>query len=394
MSRGAVITTAPPHGPARLRSPILTLVAAVVLLTGWPMAATAAPATGQAAAAAVSGSTGVFAIDQDHHTVVFIPAAGGTPRPVMSGLTNPTRIAASRAGSVFIVDGTRLVKVNPYGQVLTIRSGLAPRADIAVDDNNWLFVLDGSAIVKYSPIDHSAPVPVGTSPGYSGATLTVDAVGNASLTGPNSADYLETVITTYPVRGGKPTARKLVSSYNSQQTYFNGPYPVVEARDGTIYLQTNESGGSGATDVYRVPPGPPGPATAYSAMPSYSEYAFTVDSSSRFYLLQNRHWCAAPFRDEGDCVDDYAVDFVQRYASSGADPVRTAVQDVDLPVGGISVAASGDLYAAVLVSRSARSTNSTAIPRMLRISAAGGAPAVLATGHFSMPVAENFRWYG
>lgn len=387
--------TAPtPHRSGRLRvRPLLAVFSAVLLLLiGWPLTAAAGTT------AAVAGSTGVFAIDNDHHTVVFIPSAGGTPRPVTSGLTSPTQIVASKAGSVFIIDGTRLLKVTPRGAVLTLRTGLSAFARIAVDDNNWLFVLDGSSIVKYSPRDGSAPVAVGTSPAYNFAYLTVDGVGNASLTGPNPVDYqqnyTETVITTYPVRGGKPTTRILTTDYSPTNTYFNGPSDVVEARDGTIYLETSESGGSGATDVYRVPPGPAGPATAYQAMPRYSEYAFDVDARSNFYLLQNRLWCAAPSRDDGDCVDDYGVDVVQHYATSGSGRVDTAVTGVDLPVGGISIASSGAVYAAVLVSRSAGLSNNTAVPRMLRINPAGGPAVVLATGHFSMPVAEDFLWYG
>ena len=374
----------------------VTVLTTMALLLAAPLSAAAKRPAGpvRSAAAAVVGSTGVFAIDNDHHTVVFIPGAGGTPRPVAAGLTAPTQIAASRAGSVFIVDGTRLLKVTPRGVVQTIRTAMAPRARIAVDDNNWLFVLDGSKVVKYSPRDGSSPVPVGTAPAYTYATLTVDAVGNASLTGPNPADYQSTVITTYPVRGGKPTSRILVADYNPNQTFFNSPSGVVEARDGTIYLQTEESGGSGASDLYQVPVGPPGKAVAYDASPRYSEYAFTVDTASRFYLLQNRLWCTAVGRDEGTCVDDYGVDAVQRYAPSGGGRVDVAVTGVDLPVGGISVASSGSMYAAVLVSRSARDTNSTAVPRMLRIDPAGGAAVVLAQGHFSMPVAENFLFYG
>ena len=381
----------------RLRTAVTLLGAAAFLLTGLPSAAGGAPATSGAlgatsasAAPAAAGSLGVFAIDNDHHTVVFIPAAGGTPRPVMSGVTDPTQIAASRAGSVFIVDGTRLVKVNPHGLVRTLRSGMAPGAQIAVDDNNWIFVHDGSLLVKYSPVDGSSATPVGS--GDPNAFLTIDAAGNASLTGTDPANYLTTVITTYPVRGGRPTVRLLVSG-DDNGADFDGPSGVVEARDGTIYLQTEESGASGATDVYRVPTGPAGRAPAYETMQWYSEYAYNVDADSRFYLLQNRYWCAQPSRDENGCVDDYGVDFVQRYTAAGAGPTKTAVTQVELPVGGISVASSGAIYAAVLVSRSAGPTNSIAIPRMLRIDAAGGAPVVLAKGHFSMPVAENFRWY-
>jgi hypothetical protein len=238
------------------------------------------------------------------------------------------------------------------------------------------------------------PVAVGVAPAYAYATLTVDAVGNASLTGTNPADDESTVITTYPVRGGKPTSRTVVADYNHDQTYFRSPTGVVEARDGTIYLETSESGASGATDLYRIPPSAPGIAIASNAMPRFSEYAYGVDAGNRFFLLQNRLWCTAPGRDEGQCVDDYGVDAVQRYASPGTGRVDTPVTGVDLPVGGISIASSGAIYAAVLVSESARDTNSTAVPRMLRIDPAGGAAVVLAKGHFSLPVAENFRYYG
>lgn len=81
---------------------------------------------------------------------------------------------------------------------------------------------------------------------------------------------------------------------------------------------------------------------------------------------------------------------MQKHTSSGSGPVNTAVTGVDLPVGGISVASSGAIYAAVLISRSAGFSNNTAKPQMLRINPTGGVPVVLANGHFSMPVAENF----
>ena len=383
-----------PSRPAVVRSAhrrFLGVAAAVgLLLTGSPLAAAASSAQ----LSATSGSKGVFAIDNDHRTVVFVPNAGGTPRPVTSGLTKPTEIATSRAGSVFVVDGTRLLKVDPHRVVTTIRTGMAPFAHIAVDDNNWLFVLDGTSIFKYSPRDGSVPILVGTGPVYDFDYLTVDAVGNASVTAPNPANYTETLITTYPVRGGKPAVRKLVADYDPRQTEFLDPSHVVEARDGTIYLETDESGGSGATDAYRVPPGPAGPATAYNSKPRFSEYAFNVDSNGHYYLLQNRTWCAAPFRNDGSCVDDYGVDAVQKYDTSGGGRVDTAITGVDLPVGGISVAASGAIYAAIQISRGAGSSNDTAKPQLLRIDAAGGAPVVLASGHFSTPVAENFYWYG
>lgn len=361
-----------------------------LLLTGSPLAAVAAPA---ATASAVTGSTGVFAIDNDHHTLVFIPTAGGAPRPVTTGLTNPTKIVPSRKGSIFIVDGTRLLKVNPHRVVTTIRADIAPRADIAVDDNNWLFVLDGSSLVKYSPLDGSSPVVVASGLHYEEPSLTIDAVGNASITAANPAEYTETLITTFPVRGGIPIVRKLVAADDAGQTYFRRPLEVVEARDGTIFMETAVSGGSGAIDLDRVKPGPAGLAKVDGVAPEFSEYAFDVDSSSRFYLLQNRHWCSDPVLGDGSCTADYGVDVVQRYAASGGGRVDIPLQGVDLPVGGISVASSGAIYVAVLVSPNTNPATSTIVPRMLRISPAGGASVVLAKGHFYMPVAENFLWY-
>lgn len=255
------------------------MVAVGLLLTGSPLAAAAAAPAAQGAGAAVAGSKGVFAIDNDNSTVVFIPNAGGTPRPVTSGLTKPTEIAASRAGSVFIVNGTRLLKVNPHGVVYTIRTGMAPLADITVDDNNWLFVHDGASIVMYSPVTGSAPIAVGTDSGF----MTVDALGNVSLTAPTASDYGTTMITTFPVRGGKPTVRMLVSDPPGSISEYGGRANVIEARDGTLYIEISEvSGGSGASEVFRVAHGPAGSAVARRASPTFSEYAYTVDASSNF----------------------------------------------------------------------------------------------------------------
>ena len=202
------------------------------------------------------------------------------------------------------------------------------------------------------------------------------------------------MVTTYPVRGGKPTVRKLVSGDPTSSSEFGSVVKAVEARDGTLYLEFFfDDSASGATGIYRVPPGPAGPVVPVPANRTYTEYAFTVDANSNYYLLQNRYWCADPSQSEG-CLDDYGVDDVQRYTSSGAGPTRTAVTGVDLPVGGISVASTGAIYAAVLISRRALPGNSTAVPQLLRIDPAGGRPAVLAAGHFSQPVADDFRWYG
>ncbi|MET3808665.1 hypothetical protein ABIB25_005695 [Nakamurella sp. UYEF19] len=134
---------------------LIALTVGLAMITGAPSV------IARTAAGTTTGSPGVFAINQDLHTVIFAPGAGGPIRPVMSGLMNPPQIVVSRGGSLFIIDGPRLLKITPRGIILTIRSGMAANSTIAVDNDNWLFVHHGVQVFKYSPPDGSSPVAVG-----------------------------------------------------------------------------------------------------------------------------------------------------------------------------------------------------------------------------------------
>ncbi|MET3808666.1 hypothetical protein ABIB25_005696 [Nakamurella sp. UYEF19] len=222
--------------------------------------------------------------------------------------------------------------------------------------------------------------------------MTLDGAGNVSLTTPTPNGGDQTVITTLPVRGEPPQVRMLTSTGNNGLE--DGSLSnVVEARDCTLYIETISTGGSGPSWIMRVKPGRANVAPGTPLPLPLSEQVSTVDPFNNVFVLQNRLWYTNPALGDGSCTEDYGVDAVQKFTSSGSTPASVLVTGLNIPAGGIAVAATGVIYAAVVLSRSANPFTTTIAPQLARINPADGTPVVIASGHLKMPVAEDVNWY-
>lgn len=260
---------------------------------------------------------------------------------------------------------------------------------MALDERNNLYVLDRTAVFKYS--SHAGRAVIIGHSTYSG-TLTVDGAGHASVSSSPDGGFSDGVlIQTFPVNGGNPTSRVLVGEPAGDGAIIAVGYfgSVIEGRDGSLYFELGSGGASGATYIVRVGPGS---TTRIPINTAISEYVYSVDRRGNFYLMQNRFWCNHPsrFSPTDPCVDDYAVDSISKWRPAASHPTTRAVNNLMLPVGGIAVDDTGDIYAAVTVSRSATPANNDIKAQFVRISAGHSVPTVLAHGHYAMPTVVNF----
>ena len=168
---------------------LLALSAPTMMLTG--PAAASSPTRASVPAAAGRSTVqraDLFAIDQDHHTVVMV-SANGAKKTVVGGLTNPVRIAVDKLEDVYVVDigSHRLIKATQTGHQSILRTAVSDTTSMALDYRNNLYVLDGPAAVKY-PAGSSTPTVIGTAPpgpvyvgNGSEPQLTSDWAGNVSI---------------------------------------------------------------------------------------------------------------------------------------------------------------------------------------------------------------------
>jgi sugar lactone lactonase YvrE len=94
---------------------------------------------------AVDTSGNVYVADSGANQVLKIPAGGGTPTSIGSGLDFPTGLAVDGNGDVFIANtfGNNIVEVPANGgSQMTIGSGLSSPLGVAVDASGDVFVAD------------------------------------------------------------------------------------------------------------------------------------------------------------------------------------------------------------------------------------------------------------
>ena len=364
----------------------LILLLAIITLFGPEAAVSAAPTS------TAHQSSGLFVIDQDHHSVDLVKP-GKPAIPVFGGLTDPVSLAVDSAANIYVIDeGTHsLIKRNGRtGLRYVVRADLgAATTSMALDDHDNLYIHDRTSVLKYSSTTHLLTV-LGTAPGPtkmpgtgSPGQLTVDGAGNASVTSQSlfPADELEGVtVKTFPAQGGPPTSRTV----HSRGYFFNS----VESRSGTIYVQTSPPSIFLIDDVFRIEAGT---STASAVTVQSSKNAFAVDRSNNFYLMQIRTVCPP---EEIGCRYDYSVDSVSTFAPGASEPTLRPITDLQLPAGGFAVSASGTIYAAVIASADAEQPNTNVTPVLVRIDPGATKPVVLANGHFSDPTYITYHWTG
>ena len=119
-----------------------------------------------------------------------VPAGGGAPITVGSGLSDPTGVAVDAAGDVFVADkcDSRIVEVPAGGGApITVTNTIYNPSGVAVDAaGNLFFVTAGDNQLQEipqlsNPVLNFAAAPVGATSSDSPQSVTLQNIGNASL---------------------------------------------------------------------------------------------------------------------------------------------------------------------------------------------------------------------
>jgi sugar lactone lactonase YvrE len=139
---------------------------------------------------AVDGAGDVFIADTDNSRVVEVTPLGVQTTVPASGLNFPFAVAVDGAGDVFIADtyNYRVLEVTPLGVQTTVpASGLFLPEGLAVDGAGDVFIADtaNNRLVKLNrstpPALAFATTPVGKTSSDSPQSVTIQNIGNASL---------------------------------------------------------------------------------------------------------------------------------------------------------------------------------------------------------------------
>ena len=351
--------------PAAARSTVLTGLTAgtryrVAVLAVNSAGASAAATVEYAAPAPVATGPAVVALDTATRRVVRIDPDGTVVPLGSTPLTTADSVAVDAAGNAFAADpgsDTVLRFAAGTGAQSTVGSGWTDPKQIQTDAQGRVYVLDGTRVVR-TDVNGTATV-LGTVD--KARFLLVDAAGNASVLGDSS--YRTWRITTLPAAGGAPVVRALEPG--------SGIRSARIAADGTLYLEREASGGSGASWVVRVAPGS---VEETQLSDRQAIFAFAVDPTGALVLLQSRKECLVPNNEIG-CVSDRAVDEARSFPAGSDAGASTPISALALPVGGLD-AAAGALYVA-------RTSGGPAA--LVRYGVDGGAPTVIAPGSFADP---------
>jgi sugar lactone lactonase YvrE len=140
---------------------------------------------------AVDGAGNVFIADTGNNRVVELPAGGRTQTTIAdNGLNSPFAVAVDGAGDLFIADSNnnRVVEVPAGGGAqITVGTGLNNPTGVAVNATGNVFIADAinSRVVNVQRSHPSAlsfaATPVGSTSGDSPQSVTVQNIGNATL---------------------------------------------------------------------------------------------------------------------------------------------------------------------------------------------------------------------
>jgi sugar lactone lactonase YvrE len=163
---------------------------------------TTVPATGLglASGVAVDGRGDVFITDIQNNNVVEVTPLGVQTTVPASGLDHPYGVAVDGAGDVFIADGfnNRVVKVTPGGVQTTVGNGLSYPYGVAVDGVGDVFIADegdgGGVEVTPGGVQTTLPASGLSSP----YALAVDGSGNVYIADTGNNRVVKLNISTPP----------------------------------------------------------------------------------------------------------------------------------------------------------------------------------------------------
>src|SRR4051812_16473609 len=294
-----------------------------VLVTGGPVTRVAATKT----AWAVNSVGDVYVVDNKAKRVTRVPADGSTARSVGSGFTDPTDVQLDAAGRVYVVDGTRVVRLTAAGGAQKV---------VAAPVSSAVFVAPDGAVSTAS------------------------------------GDF-DVKVRTYPSDG-----RRVIERTIGGQSYFvPGRGELLGDGAGNLFLHIYDTGGSGFRWWVRVPSGSSKGTPLYTR---WAYYAVAVDSRSRFHLAQTADFCGEPDEATGTCAPDLSVHEILSYARDGKRTSRRiqpfTLERTNNGAGTLVVDGQGRMFVA---QGDGPSTG------LLMYGPRGGGPTHLASGAFSEP---------
>jgi sugar lactone lactonase YvrE len=144
---------------------------------------------------AVDGAGDVFIADLDNNRVVEVPAGGGAQSTVGSGLNQPQAVAVDAAGDVFIADtgNNRVLEVPAGGGAQsTVGGGLVIPSGVAVDAAGDVFIADtGNNRVVEVPAGGGAQSTLPATGFNNPLAVALDASGDVFIADPNNSRLVE-----------------------------------------------------------------------------------------------------------------------------------------------------------------------------------------------------------
>ncbi len=147
---------------------------------------------------AVDGAGNIFIVNSPN--VIELPAGGGAPVNIGTGLNSPSKVAVDAAGDVYITDSGngRIVEVLPGGGQITVGTNLTDPVGLAVDGTGDVFTSDESTYELWKiprstlPALNFGSAPVGVPNSIPAQDINIQNIGNQPLTVTNvgaAADF-------------------------------------------------------------------------------------------------------------------------------------------------------------------------------------------------------------
>jgi hypothetical protein len=319
----------------------------------------------------------VFAVDTARSRVVRVPVVGGPARVVAR---SGTAWAVNAAGDVYVVDqaAKTVTRVPVNGSKPSrVGSGFRDPSDVQLDGAGRVYVVDGTRVVRMSATGKDQRVvaqPVSPA-------VFVRADGTVSTTA-GDAEATPLQLVTFPAGGGTPVKRTL-EGQNQYGEFYAYRQSLIGDSAGNLFLHWQTGGGSGFEYWFRVAAGSTAP-TFLLTRDAY--YAVAIDPNSRFYLAQTATFCDSISVSEGTCTPDETVSELLRYAPDGTSttikitPFSYDQTEGPAPVSALAADRQGRVFVAQAFGPSAG---------LLTYGPTGGAPTVLASGTFKQAKRNN-----
>jgi hypothetical protein len=145
---------------------------------------------------AVDGAGNVYTADQSSGKVLEIPAGGGTPITLVTGLNNPSGVAVDGTGNVFIAgyqDNQVIELPAGGGPQITVGSGLNAPQGVAVDGLGDVFIADSgnNRVVEVTANGMQTPLPFTGLDNSDPIGVAVDGAGDVFVANYSGANVLE-----------------------------------------------------------------------------------------------------------------------------------------------------------------------------------------------------------